>query len=265
MLIADAHVHLYDNCNLDRAFESAFANLGRLRGAAGDEPEGTINLALLLTERHDCRAFERLRDGAGRGILSAHQVEVSPEEQAVILRNGAGDRLYVFAGRQVATRERLEILALGGDPGVADGGDILDTIGRVREGGAVPALAWAPGKWLGPRGGIAAAVIDGASAGQLLIGDSSMRPRGWPTPAPMREAALRGLAVVGGTDPLPFAGQESVIGRYATRIAGGLDARAPVSSLRALLTGDAARVSLVGRRDSLVSVGARLLRHRLAG
>jgi hypothetical protein len=262
LFLADTHVHLYGVYDLDRAFSSAFTNLGRMRTETGFGPTQPAAFALLLTERHECQAFDRL--GAGTERLKAHRIEHTPDNGALVVRNIAGDWLYLFAGRQVVTHERLEVLALAGAPGVLDGGDILDTISRVRASGAVPVLAWAPGKWLGRRGRIVESVLDRVSPGDLLIGDTSLRPRDWPTPRLLNVSAQRGFTIVGGTDPLPFRGQETVIGRYGVSADVDLDGNAPVSSLRALLTAGAGRLSLAGRRDSLASVALRLVRHRLA-
>jgi hypothetical protein len=263
LFLADTHVHLYESYDLDRAFSSAFANLGRAKMALGFGPAQPAALALFLTERHDCRAFERLRSGEER--LAAHRVEPCPEgDLALVVRSRSGEWLYLVAGRQIVTRERLELLALAAQPTVPDGGDILDTVGRIREGGGVPVLAWAPGKWLGRRGRVVASVLSTVAPSHLLVGDTSMRPRGYPTPRLMGEAAQRGFVIVGGTDPLPFRGQEAVIGRYGVSADADIDARSPVPSLRALLTAGGGRLSLAGRRDTFASVVMRLVRHRLA-
>jgi len=262
LFLADTHVHLYAGYDLDRAFSSAFANLGRAKTALGFGASQPAALALFLAERHDCRAFERLRAGEER--LAAHRVEPCPEDLALVIRGGSDEWLYLVAGRQIVTRERLEVLALAGPPTVTDGGDILDTVGRIREGAGVPVLAWAPGKWLGRRGRVVESVLGTASPTDLLVGDTSMRPRGFATPRLMEEASHRGFAIAGGTDPLPFPGQEAVIGRYGVSADADIDPRAPVASLRALLTAGGGRLSLAGRRDTLASVAMRLVRHRLA-
>jgi hypothetical protein len=264
LLLADTHVHLYDGYSLDDAFSSAFTNLGRLEAASGRTPLEPATLVLFLAERHDCQAFRRIRERAAGSTPSRHTVEDAPEENALVVRNDAGGALYLVAGRQIVTRERLEVLALTAEPGVPNGGDILDTIDRVRVGGGVPVLAWAPGKWHGSRGRVVQSVLDAVPPGHLLVGDTSMRPRGWPTPRLMREAKERGFAIVAGTDPLPFEGQEAVIGRYGIVADAEIDPRAPVSGLRGLLAAGSGRLSLAGRRDSLASVATRLLRHRLA-
>jgi hypothetical protein len=263
LLLADTHVHLYDCYDLDACFASAFANLVRLdpRAAAGAGPADTIKL-LCLAERRGCRVFRQLRDRANGLRLSRHVIEDGPGPGVLVVRNQAGDRLHVAAGRQVATRERLEVLALTVDLEVTDGGDILDTIGRIEAGGALPVLPWAPGKWTGHRAKVVRSVLNSAPPDRLFVGDTSMRPHGWPTPRLMREAAERGFAVLAGTDPLPFKGQEAAIGRYGIVADGAFDSLTPADTLRMLRRRGLA--SVAGRRDSAFSVAARLVRLRLA-
>jgi|WetSurMetagenome_2_1015567.scaffolds.fasta_scaffold148002_2 hypothetical protein len=260
-LLADTHVHLYDSYNLDTAFSSAFANLSRLRP---DVP-GPTCLALFLAERRDCHAFDRLREHCTTSGTSRHRIDTTADDRVLSISRDDGRSLLLVAGRQIATRERLEVLALLGEPGVPDGGDILDTIGRVSEGGAVPVLAWAPGKWTGHREAVVRSVLRASSPTRLLVGDSSMRPRGWPVPAPLREAERQGFVVVAGTDPLPFRGQESVIGRYGISVDAETRGGSPLPDLRASLTGATGPVVVAGQRDSLASVAVRLVRHRLGG
>lgn len=264
LLLADTHVHLYDAYDLDACFTFAFDNFRRIeRGCGPAGASGAIKL-LCLAERRDCRMFERLREG-GKGVpLSRHRVEPGAELAAVVVRNAADETLHLVAGRQVATRERLEVLALGGDVGVPDGKDILETIGRVRDEGALPVLAWAVGKWTGRRAEVVRSVLGVESPATLYIGDSSMRPNGWPRPRLMREAAARGFAIVAGSDPLPFPGQEALVASYGICASGDFDERAPVAGFRQLLTTGRPQFSFAGRRDSIASVAARLLRLRLA-
>ena len=88
-------------------------------------------------------------------------------------------------------------------------------------------------------------------------------------PARVADAAVdarsrrRGFTVVAGTDPLPFAGQEAVIGRYGIAAGAALDADAPGAGLRACAHGGCRPAVVAGRRDSVVSVATRLVRHRL--
>jgi len=66
-----------------------------------------------------------------------------------------------------------------------------------------------------------------------------------------REARARGFAVVAGSDPLPFRGEERFVGSYASAVDAALDPVQPLASLRALL-GDATTAwTRAGRRPGL--------------
>jgi hypothetical protein len=247
-LLADTHVHLYPVHDADRLLGGA---LDRLRG----QYRGEAACVVALTERHDCRAFRDLRDGR----LKPASFTVTPAgPHALTLRRADGRALHIIAGRQVAARERLEILALGVDAEIPDGEPIRDTIRRTRDAGALPVLAWAPGKWLFKRGKIVAALLDESAPGTLLIGDTALRPTLWVTPELMSYASLKGLKVIAGSDPLPAAGEEHVAGTHASFFEAAFDEADPAGSFRRILLDPKARPLTVGRRGSVMAVWSRL-------
>ena len=71
---------------------------------------------------------------------------------------------------------------------------------------ALPVLPWGFGKWLGICGPLIAEEIATARPGELFLGDNSGRPAMSPRPRLFARAEARGLAVLPGSDPLPFAG-----------------------------------------------------------
>ena len=247
-LLADTHVHLYPVHDADRLLAGA---LDRLRGHYRGEAACLIS----LTERHDCHAFRDLREGR----LKPAQFRVVPAgENALTLVRADGGTLHVIAGRQVAARERLEILALGTDAAIPDGEPIRETLRRVRDANGIPVLAWAPGKWLFKRGKIVSALLDESAPGTLLVGDSALRPTLWPTPDLMSFASLKGLKVIAGSDPLPVAGEERVAGTYASFFNTAFDAADPLASFRRVLQDYDARPMSVGRRGTVRDVWSRL-------
>jgi hypothetical protein len=237
-MIADTHMHLYPCYDTAAALRIAGANLRRLGGA------GTPRL-VLLAERHDCRFFETLGGGApdaGNGWAPAG-------EPGVLVRDTDGaEPLYLVAGRQVVTAERIEILALALEHGPADGRPAKDTLRAIAEADGVPVLSWAPGKWFGARGRLVRELLETLPPDACLVGDTTLRPYGWGEPALMRLARQRGFGVAAGSDPLPFAGEEAAAGRYATRIKAPLDPSRPLAGLRAALRQPHA-LRTTGRRD----------------
>jgi hypothetical protein len=264
-VIADAHAHVYPCYDASASIAAAWRNLNELAAGAGPEPAagGDVLLAVFLTERCDCHFFRDLRDGAVRP--GGFRVGAVSEEGALALFPADGGRpLYVFAGRQVATRERLEALVLTADLDAADGQPFEAVADVARAAGAPAVLPWSPGKWLGARGRLVARIMAKTPPDDLLIGDTALRPQGWREPALMRQARENGFRVVAGTDPLPFAGEERRIGTYGAILdAGAFDAAQPVTSVRRALRQKGTALRSVGRRCGWWGVARRLLRHRM--
>lgn len=246
-LVADGHVHLYPFYDLPRAVAALESNLGR-HGVAGT-PAG------FLAERHDCHLFRALaqRRVAGRGL------ECRPAgDGALAFGEGADPRLLLFAGRQVVTAERLEVLVLTADLAIGDGLPAADVIRRARDAGAVPVLAWAPGKWFFGRGDVVRRLLDDFAPGELLLGDTTLRPTLWPEPRLMRAGRRRGFGVLAGSDPLPVPGEEVVLGRYATVLEGEFDAADPVPGVRRMLAAAGGVDAVIGVRCGVMEVLRRL-------
>jgi len=241
-MVADTHVHIYPCYDFPAALASLVANLARL--AAGEAVS-----AAFFTERHDCRAFASLQDGslpaAGRDL------EVrSLEEGAVLLATGGGAEVYLFAGRQLVTAERIEVLAVAMPADLPDGQPALKMVEAVLAAGGVPVIGWSPGKWSLSRGHVVRELLRRFKPGDLLLGDTALRPTPCPEPRLMREARRRGLAVIAGSDPLPLPREERLLGTYATVFQGPFDAAQPLESARRLLRSPAAVVGTRGARSS---------------
>lgn len=226
----DAHVHIYPGYDLAAALEAANRNLTRLAGAAAHK-------ALILAERHDCAFFEALLSGR-IALPEGWKKDTSGEDTGLWLAGPGSARMLLVAGSQIATSERIEILALCTRQRFEDGKSASESLERVRASGGLPVLCWSPGKWLGARGRLIAELID--IPGELCVGDSALRPWGWGTPRLIRRARALGRPCLYGSDPLPIAREEERIGRYGTLADARLDATRPVTSLRmALLAGSA--------------------------
>ena len=237
MTIIDGHVHVYPCFEAGVLLGSAWWNTCAV-GAGGDSPP-----VLLLTESqgHDC--FAQWQRAASGPLSEAPGWTVSATGEDVSLRVDGPDgaRLLVVAGRQIACEERLEVLALGFGGAIEDGRPIRDVLAAVRAAGALAVIPWGAGKWLGRRGRLVKDLLDLLDPAGCFLGDNAGRPIGWPRPAVMRAAEQRGIRVLPGSDPLPFAGEERTVGRCGFRLACDVDAERPMASLReALARGDVA-------------------------
>lgn len=239
-LVIDAHVHLYPNFDLEKAFADGLQNLQTF---SKDEKSVFI---LLLTERSDCHMFNEL---AQKNNIGSFHIKADP--QYLRLQANNKPELLLLPGRQIVSTEALEVCSLASSFSAPDRKySCLELIKQIQAAGGVPALNWAPGKWLFKRSQVVRQVIDTIDPASALIGDTSMRPVFWPTPTLMAYARKLGWRFVAGSDPLPFSGEEALLGRYACRLTADWDNAKPAETIRQSLLNPGLAINTVGRRSA---------------
>ena len=221
MIFFDAHVHIYPEYDLD-ALLTAFAGRARSVAPAGS---GLAMAVLLRSFQRDLASLLALPAGSRWRVE-----EQGGGDTAAVVTDG-DVRIALFPARQVAARERVELLGFFGDAPVPDGLPLAETADRLRAAGYLPVIAWGRGKWLFKRGRLVAGLMADETRREPrpLVGDSALRPPFWPEPL-FRLAGRLGLRLTYGSDPLPGAGNARRAGMYATLV----DA-APTPSCAALL------------------------------
>lgn len=253
-LIADTHVHIYPCYNIQQSLNRLRTNLSRLDRQA-------ICVAF-LAERSDCHYYEAFKENTIE--LSSPDLEIRCLENALLFRENGHPDLYLFPGRQIITREKIEILSLTVDLKIKDGVLAQEVIELIRERDGLPVLSWAPGKWFFKRKKVVEKLLASNKPGSLLIGDTTLRPTCWPQPLLMKKAARKGFTIVSGSDPLPFAGEEQVMGHYGVSITCDFDEQDPVGSIRSLLVQPGLKLPLAGKRGDLFSTLLRLFKNARA-
>jgi hypothetical protein len=232
--LVDAHVHLH-RCFDERVFfDSALTNLKAVEG----ERAGGLDWlgCLLFTESAGEDVFSGLTARTD-GCAGAWRFRPTDEDCSLIACRDGEMSLVVVAGRQVVSAEQIEVLALGTTATLPDGKTLAQTLAAVRAAGALPALPWGFGKWLGRRGRLIAQQIDSARPGELFLGDNGGRLALSPRPRLFALAEARGLAVLAGSDPLPFAQEVAKVARYGFVLQAPFDAAAPFAGIRRALAG----------------------------
>ena len=253
-VIADFHLHIYPKYDLAALLTALGGNLSQLR-AELKPPYNQATLAAFLTERHDCDLFTALRQGE-LSLPASVTVSPSAEPQCLVVNSGSLE-ILLFAGRQINTRERIELLSVTGIDLIPDGMALNDTIEMIRAQGAIPAINWAPGKWLFGRGRQVHGVISNQPP-PLLLCDTTLRPQSWATPKLMQFGIDKGLKVIAGTDPLPIDGQEQIAGSYGSLVELDLDLEKPVSSIRKALSSKDSVIRSIGKRNTVKEMLHRL-------
>jgi hypothetical protein len=257
MALVDGHVHIHDvfdfSVMLDHAAENRDAAAQRL----GLPP--AIPGVLMLTESQGVDGFGRVAKRPGRRF-GRWQVKQTGEPMSLRLEAENAAPLVLIAGRQIVTAERLEVLALGTLSTFVDGLPIGSVLDRIDDAGGLAVLPWGFGKWTGGRGRIVRALLESPQASRLFVGDNGGRLSTAPEPSLFKVARQRGIPMLPGTDPFPFAAQVRRPLSFGFVLAAEVTGKAPAESIRQALQAWRAQPEVFGRRAGV----AGFLRDQLA-
>jgi hypothetical protein len=246
-VLVDAHVHIHSCFEVGRFLDFAATNFAEVRDDLGakDDAYG----CLMLTESAGVDRFAALAGGQPQ----TGSWRITPTAEAVSLlatRSGAVP-MFLIAGRQIATAERLEVLALGTRASLPDGAPLRDTVIAVAKADALPVIPWGFGKWTGRRGRYLAELFAEPAEVRLYAGDNGGRPGVFRRPRLFAVAEGRGKFVLPGTDPLPFPGEIAKAGRYGFVADLDLDPARPFASLQRWLQRQRSSPPAFGRLERL--------------
>ncbi len=249
MVFVDGHVHYYECYHLSRFLDSAAVNFQR--GAAESGLRSDAPGCLLLAETPSEAFFQQLLDGTLVEPTGRWTFESTAENTSLIARRDRLAKLVIIAGRQINTREGLEVLALGSHQVFPPGLSLRQALEAIHSNDAIAVLPWGFGKWWFGRGRLLLGVVDTLTADTVYLGDSSARPRISPRPKLFHRAEREGIRILAGTDPLPFPMEVSKPGSYGFAINGKLDLRRPARSLKNLLRQTQTQPHFFGSRSTL--------------
>lgn len=233
-LRVDGHAHFHPRFAVDRFLDAADRNLRPPAGgpaAGGSGPGRAPDRCLLLADPPGRDSLEALSDAAGGS--PRWEIRATGEEASRVAVSSSGGAVLLVAGRQLATSEGLEVLALATDAELPPGGRPADdTVRACLAAGAVTVLPWGFGKWWFRRGRVARALVESVDHPLFFVGDNGGRPRIAPEPGLFRDALRRGTAVLAGSDPLPVDGEEERVGSYGFVLPGGVPGDAPAAGVR---------------------------------
>jgi len=254
-VLVDGHAHIYPFFNLQIALDAVF-------NALRDKYPTTPRI-VCLAERHDCNVFDQLKKTQEFTGESEYKVEDCGAYLRVASRKSYSI-CYFLPGRQIVTAEKIEILALNSTAKFQDGVTAVDAVYGALDVGALPVVAWSPGKWFFQRRGVVERLLEKFGPKEIALGDTSLRPMGWTTPVLIREAIKACYKVLSGSDPLPLAGEETRLGSYMTAIGNGKLESTPDDRIGQLLLDQNVNLSSVGSRGSFFDVGKRISRNFIA-
>ena len=254
MLLVDSHVHIYDCFDLQIFLDSALANFKSVASHCGQSDN--FQAILLLAETTSENWFHRLAGYAreGKGITNKGfknwTFHPTNETHSLCARCNGGQSLYLIAGRQIATVEDLEVLALITGAQFEDGHPLEEVIWAVKKCGGIPVLPWGFGKWTGNRGRVLRRVLENARDSGLFLGDNGGRPIFWPHPTEFKIAEENKIWILPGSDPLPFQSELRRAGSYGFWVEGSITDREPAGYIKRILLDPMAQLHAYGRHQS---------------
>ncbi len=154
LILVDAHVHMQRCFTWSHFFHSAYHNFKKTALSLTKD----FSAVLLLSEVTGVQYFRDLlalsdKDQADQTkSLGDWQLFKTEESSSLEVRRAQGESLFIIAGRQIVTQEKLEVLALLSDAPFKDGLALSQAVEEILAAGALPVIPWGVGKWLGQRG-----------------------------------------------------------------------------------------------------------------
>jgi hypothetical protein len=239
-IFIDSHVHIHNCFHLPSFFDAAVVNfLKAVEKSQSIKCQSCF--MLLLTESIGKNYFQKLCDLASnnRNLASLNGLSWSfnetSEQGALQACRSDGQDVFLLAGRQIVTEEKLEVLALLTTALFKENRTLIQTVEDVRNSGGIPVLPWGFGKWLGKRGRILKKFIM-ENDGLVFLGDNSGRPVFWPRPKLFSVIEAKGGKVLPGSDPLPYAWETYKAGSFGCFFQGNFNPRFPSASLKEMLS-----------------------------
>jgi hypothetical protein len=235
----DAHVHLHDLSKVAETLDAAATHFDEVWVG-----RKSLLGCLMLTQMADEQVFEALAEQDMVGGWRLQRLEREPE---TLMASNRGRSVALICGRQVRAEDGLEIAALGTLERFPDGRPFEESLDAVLASDAITAIPWGFGKWLGVRGQRVEAALKRHDPRQIFLGDSGARSRGMREPGLIRRARARGVRVLAGSDPFPFAADCKRVGGFGFLAQIEPNPARPLHALRAWLRAPEATPELYGQ------------------
>lgn len=231
LVLIDAHVHFRKCFNIVHFLEWAHVNF---ESVAQDMSSGKKFIGVLfLADSPDENGFGRLHQQCNTAdSMGGWRVHNTREPTSVQLWANGGKCLVIVAGRQIISRKKLEVLAVGTRRQFDHGRSVSALIRTVARANALPIIPWGAGKWLGRRGQLVENLIRSSELPSFFLGDSGNRPAFWPQPSLFRVAKKHGIGNLPGSDPLPFSSEVQRVGSFGVALNCSLDLEKPAQDLK---------------------------------
>ncbi|MDB9526588.1 hypothetical protein PN498_11350 [Oscillatoria sp. CS-180] len=238
LILLDTHVHLHQCFDVGQVLSKAAENFSARAAQLGCAENFLAFLCLteMAGENWFSRQFEAVHQQSKPISIDRNwSLKPTSEPFSLLAVHPNGIELVLFAGRQIVTQERLEVLALLTDKTFPDGQPLTQTVHAIATEKGIPVLPWGVGKWIGKRGKLVADFLQANDAPKVFLGDNSGRPLGWRRPVQFSVAEQKGIPILPGTDPLPLPSEGSRVGSFGLQLSGSVDQDRPAASVMSRL------------------------------
>ncbi|NES78357.1 MULTISPECIES: hypothetical protein [unclassified Okeania] len=233
-IIADAHVHIHKCFELDQLLNASLANFHKISRTKTDT-ENSVFLIFLTEMLGDFEFSKILEYAQNHQQINNWKLAPTQESISISATNNENQKIFIIAGRQIVTAEKLEVLALISDNEFVDGLPVETTIQNIVSKDSIPVLPWGVGKWIGKRGNILQKLLNSDTLSMICLGDNSGRPNFWSRPSYFQLAEKKGWKVLPGTDPLPLKSEYTKPGSFGFIVEGEFNIVEPGKSMKQIL------------------------------
>ena len=248
MLAVDSHVHIHDLTDPAALFETTLRTFKNTLGLSASQ-QAFVGM-LILTEPQTRQSFPNLLGliPQDRTALSlpGWNLERTGEDISLRAVHSSGDMLFLLAGQQIVTEDKLEVLSLLTRRLIPDNLGLRETIQQILQVGGLPVLPWGIGKWLGRRGKIVSEFLENPRETPIFLGDNGGRPSFWRSIPQFRQAEKRGIGILRGSDPLRCSFNRRPAGSFGNLLPCQVDQAHPGQSLRQALLADTLNLGVFG-------------------
>lgn len=227
LTLIDGHVHIHKNFSFERFLDAAYLNFKN--NAIKISGTGNFTGVLCLTESEGINYFNEIYSESKS--VNGWKLLKRNEENSLFFENSKNEKVFLIAGRQIVTKEKLEVLALGLNEEYPDGRNIEEVINFVNSKGFLPVIPWGVGKWTGNRGKIVKDLI-AKNNSLLFLGDNGNRPFFWAKPDIFKKAEEKNIFNLPGSDPLPFTEEQYRPGSFGFYFEYQLNEKEPFKDLK---------------------------------
>ena len=256
--MVDTHSHFHECFDVEQFINTAIANATRC---------GDVTPCLMLADPANQNSLVEI----GKQLVqSESRFEIECDCDTAIVKRDGYTALVLIRGRQIRTKENLEILSYGTPQPLSDGDPFRDTLRQVTASARIGIVPWSFGKWWGRRRHVLQSALNElveysshqiSDVATIALGDNGCRPKVFQFGGSLHSLSKTDIRVLPGSDPLALKSERDRIGEFGMLVEIPKTTMTPADVADRLLDAVAnGRIITVGRRISL----ARCVRQQIA-